>query len=99
MQIDGGLSPRQRVLSAIRCEPISGRTPCVSANQTATLEQMEATGAYWPEAHYSAEKMAALALAAHTILGLDAVKVPFCQTVEAEALGCQIRDGYPCPPL
>ncbi len=37
--------------------------------------------------------MAKLALAAHTMLGFDAVRVPFCQTFEAHALGCKIKSG------
>ena len=37
--------------------------------------------------------MAKLAMAAHTILGFDAVRVPFCQTFEAHALGCMIKPG------
>jgi [methyl-Co(III) methanol-specific corrinoid protein]:coenzyme M methyltransferase len=37
--------------------------------------------------------MAKLALASHTVLGFDAVRVPFCQTFEAHALGCKIKPG------
>jgi [methyl-Co(III) methanol-specific corrinoid protein]:coenzyme M methyltransferase len=37
--------------------------------------------------------MAKQALAAYTVLGFDAVRVPFCQTFEAEALGCKIKSG------
>lgn len=69
------------------------RCPVFCANQTATHEQMEALQAFWPEAHYKAETMAILAEGAHSILGFDAVRVPFCQTIEAEALGCAIKDG------
>lgn len=63
------------------------------ANQTATYEQMEALQAFWPEAHYKAESMAKLAEGAHSMIGFDAVRVPFCQTIEAEALGCEIKEG------
>jgi [methyl-Co(III) methanol-specific corrinoid protein]:coenzyme M methyltransferase len=37
--------------------------------------------------------MAKQALAAHTVLGFDAVRVPFSQTFEAEALGCTLKSG------
>jgi len=67
--------------------------PVLSVCQYATYELMEKTGAYWPEAHYDAEKMAQLAVAGSTILGLDAVRVPFCQTVEPEAYGASIHEG------
>lgn len=67
--------------------------PVFCANQTATYEQMESFQAFWPEAHHDAELMALLAEGAYSILGFDAVRVPFCQTIEAEALGCPIKDG------
>jgi [methyl-Co(III) methanol-specific corrinoid protein]:coenzyme M methyltransferase len=54
---------------------------------------MEAVQAFWPEAHENGETMAKLALATHTVLGFDAVRVPFCQTFEAHALGCKIKPG------
>lgn len=69
------------------------RMPCFCVNGTPTYDQMERVGAYWPEAHERAEDMAKLALAAHTVLGFDAVRVPFCQTFEAEALGCKVKSG------
>ncbi len=37
--------------------------------------------------------MARLVLAAHSVLGLDTVRIPFCQTFEAEALGCTLMEG------
>jgi [methyl-Co(III) methanol-specific corrinoid protein]:coenzyme M methyltransferase len=39
--------------------------------------------------------MAKQAMAAHTVLWFDAIRVPFCQTIEAEALGCKIKPGGP----
>jgi len=69
------------------------RIPVFCANQTATYEQMEKLQAFWPEAHFHWQPMAALAEGAHTIVGFDAVRVPFCQTIEAEALGCPLKDG------
>ncbi|MCK5433813.1 MAG: MtaA/CmuA family methyltransferase [Dehalococcoidales bacterium] len=69
------------------------RMPCFGANSTVTYEQMEKVGAFWPEGHEKGEAMAKQALAAYTISGFDAVRVPFCQTFEAEALGCKIHPG------
>lgn len=37
--------------------------------------------------------MAKQAMPAYTMIGFDAVRVPFCQTFEAEALGCKIKSG------
>ncbi|MBC7327294.1 MtaA/CmuA family methyltransferase [bacterium] len=64
--------------------------PCLSANPTPTFEQMNAVGVYFPEAHKDPEKMATLAMAGHKLVGFDAVRIPFCQTIEAEAFGCEV---------
>ena len=67
--------------------------PAVCFTQTATVEQMEACGAFWPEAHADATKMATLAEAGHTVIGFEAVRVPFDITAEAELFGCGIKAG------
>ena len=54
---------------------------------------MEACGAFWPEANNDAEKMATLAEAGHTVVGFEAVSVPFDITAEAQFFGCEIKDG------
>lgn len=69
------------------------RMPCFGANSTVTYDQMEKVQAFWPEGHADGEIMAKQSLAAHTVLGFDAVRVPFSQTFEAEALGCKIKPG------
>ncbi len=67
--------------------------PSACFTQTATVEQMEACGAYWPDAHEDAEKMATLAEAGHTVIGFEAVRVPFDITAEAELFNCGIKAG------
>jgi [methyl-Co(III) methanol-specific corrinoid protein]:coenzyme M methyltransferase len=54
---------------------------------------MDKVGAYWPDGHDKGEVMAQQAMAAYTVLGFDAVRVPFCQTFEAVALGCKRKPG------
>jgi len=92
------MNNRERVMAALNGEA-TDRAPVFSANQTATYEQMVETGAEWPDAHQQAEPMATLALGAHMILGFDAVRVPYCQTMESEALGSTVkyagREGIP----
>ncbi|MCQ1537325.1 MtaA/CmuA family methyltransferase [Methanosarcina sp. KYL-1] len=85
-------TPKERLYRALRKQPVD-RMPAVCFTQTATVEQMEACGAYWPEAHEDAEKMATLAEAGHTVIGLEAVRVPFDITAEAELFGCGIKAG------
>lgn len=86
------MKPKERFLAALWGKE-TDRISVFCANQTATYEQMERLGVYWPEANYRAEPMARLAVGAFSILGFDAVRVPFCQTIEAEALGCTLKEG------
>jgi [methyl-Co(III) methanol-specific corrinoid protein]:coenzyme M methyltransferase len=86
------MNSKERVMAVINHQK-PDRMPCFGANSMATYEQMEAVQAFWPKAHEDGEAMAKLALASHTVLGFDAVRVPFCQTFEARALGCKIKPG------
>ena len=86
------MTPKERVMSVFNHQK-ADRMPCFCANGTPTYEQMEKVGAFWPEAHEKAEDMAKLAIAAYSVLGFDAVRAPFCQTFEAEALGCTVKKG------
>ena len=83
---------KERVMKIFNHEK-PDRMPCFCANSTPTYEQMEKVGAFWPEGHERAEDMAKLAIAAYTVLGFDAIRAPFCQTFEAEALGCKVKLG------
>jgi len=83
-------TPKKRVLSAIAGGRVD-RVPATSVSQTGTYEQMEKIGVWWPEAHLNAEGMARLAMAAYELTGLETARVPFEQTVEAEAMGCKLR--------
>ncbi|MDD3248269.1 MAG: MtaA/CmuA family methyltransferase [Methanosarcina sp.] len=85
-------TPKERLYRALRKQPVD-RMPAVCFTQTATVEQMEACGAFWPEAHADATKMATLAEAGHTLIGFEAVRVPFDITAEAELFGCGIKAG------
>jgi len=86
------MNAKERVMSVLNHQT-PDRMPCFGANSTVTYDQMEKVQSFWPEAHENGEAMAKLALAAHSVLGFDAVRVPFCQTFEAEALGCTIKPG------
>lgn len=86
------MNSKERVMAVINHQT-PDRMPCFGANCMATYEQMEKVQAFWPKAHEDGETMARLALASHTVLGFDAVRVPFCQTFEARALGARIKPG------
>ena len=86
-----GKTKKERVLGVLRGE--KEKAAALSVCQYATYELMEKTGAYWPEAHYEAEPMAKLAAGGATVIGFGAVRVPYCQTVEAEIYGAKTKDG------
>ncbi len=86
------MNSKERVMAVLNHQK-PDRMPCFGANSTVTYEQMEKAGAYWPEGHSEAEPMAKQAMAAYTVLGFDAVRLPFCQTFEAVALGCTRKPG------
>lgn len=92
------MNSKERMMAALVGQPVD-RVPVFAVNQTGTYALMDATGAEWPAAHQQAEPMATLAWGAYEVLGWDAVRVPYCQTVEAEALGCTVkyagREGIP----
>jgi len=67
------------------------RVPCINTVSVATIEFMQATEAFWPDAHFDPEKMAKLAAAAHKLCGLDMITVPFDMTLEAELRGAKIE--------
>jgi len=54
---------------------------------------MKETSVYFPHAHTDPQKMFALALAGHTILGLDVVMPLFSVCHEAAAMGCSVNWG------
>ena len=86
------MNAKERVMAVINHQK-PDRMPCFGANSTVTYEQMEKVSSYWPEGHNDGEAMAKQALAAYSVLGFDAVRLPFCQTFEAVALGCKRKPG------
>ncbi|MGB9928585.1 MAG: methylcobamide:CoM methyltransferase MtaA [Methanosarcina sp.] len=83
---------KERFENALKGQPID-MTPVCSVTQTGTVELMDMTGAYWPQANYESEKMAALAFAGYEIAGFENVRCPFDTTVLAETLGCTVEEG------
>ncbi|MGB9682943.1 MAG: MtaA/CmuA family methyltransferase [bacterium] len=80
-------------MKALLGSKLIDKVPVACVNQTVTIEQIKRLDVHFPSAHIDPEKMAKLSIGAVEILGLDNVRVPFCQTVEAEALGCKVNLG------
>lgn len=80
------MNERDRLLAVLEHRPVD-RVPVVSPTQTGTVDLMKATGAFWPQANEKADLMFRLALAAHTVAGLEGCRVPFDAAVDASAFG------------
>jgi [methyl-Co(III) methanol-specific corrinoid protein]:coenzyme M methyltransferase len=83
---------RKLFLDAVRAK----QTPCnIFGTPTSIVCQdlMKETGVYFPDAHTEAEKMFALALAGHALLGFDVVMPLFSVCHEAAAMGCRVNWG------
>ncbi|MFA9496213.1 MAG: MtaA/CmuA family methyltransferase [Candidatus Bathyarchaeota archaeon] len=88
------MTPKKRLFNALNDKPID-RVPtfCSGCSQTVTLESMEEIGVYWPEAHSNPSKMAELSMSTYDHNGLEVAGVPYCLSIEAEALGCLTEIG------
>lgn len=89
------LTPRERFIRAARGEAVD-RPPCVCPGgmmNAVIRDVMERSGCGWPESHSDAEKMAKLSLAMYREGCFENCGVPFCMTVEAEAMGASVDMG------
>ena len=67
------LSPKRRFLSGLFGGRKDDRPPVGNPTSIVSLELMEKTGIYFPEAHLDPKRMAELASAGHEILGFDSI--------------------------
>ena len=89
------MTPKERLYAAARRHPTE-RPPCICPGGMMNMmfrEIMEASGWRWPEAHMDAHQMAGLAIALNKAGGFENYGVPFCMTVEAEAMGAEVNMG------
>ncbi len=89
------MNPRERLQAAAHREKVD-RAPCVCPGGMMNMivqEIMQKSRCLWPEAHSDALKMAELTYALHEAGGFENYGVPFCLTVEAEAMGAQVNMG------
>ena len=92
------MTGRERVLAALRREPVD-RTPVCNPTSVATVELMDLVAAPFPEANRKPELMARLAATGYTELGFDTIMPVFTIIQESSALGCKIqweqKDNWP----
>ncbi len=90
----GEMTPRKRALLCMTGNKAKAdRISCLDPLTTCTVDQMNAVGAPFPEAHTNPDLAFKLAAAAWTVVGLEGFKMPFDLCVEAEALGAKLNWG------
>ncbi len=80
---------KERFLAALYGHPVD-RPPVAAVTTGITVEMQQRVGIHWPEAHRHADQLAGLAEAIHLCTETECIKLPFCMTVEVEALGATV---------
>lgn len=83
------MDAKERIRKAMHQEP-TDRPPCICPGgmmNMITTDLMDEANVSWPEAHLNARMMADLAEANYEKGCFENVGVPFCMTIEAEAMG------------
>lgn len=89
------LTPKERLELALKRESVD-RPPCICPGGMMNMiveEVMDLTGCKWPEAHIDPKLMSDLAAGVYENGGFENVGVPFCMTIEAEAMGAEVFLG------
>jgi [methyl-Co(III) methanol-specific corrinoid protein]:coenzyme M methyltransferase len=88
-------SPKRRFLSGLFGGRKGDRISVANPTSIVSVELMEKTGIFFPDAHLDPVKMAELAAGGYEILGFDSIMPEFSVQQEAEALGCLVDWGSP----
>jgi [methyl-Co(III) methanol-specific corrinoid protein]:coenzyme M methyltransferase len=89
------MNERERLLEAMKINK-TDRPPCICPGGMMNMivrELVEDKELTWPDAHIDGEKMAKLAIKSHRVGSFENYGVPFCMTVEAEAMGAEVSLG------
>lgn len=89
------MTEKERLWKAMHHQE-TDRPPCICPGgmmNMITTDLMDAAGVSWPEAHMDPDRMARLALANYEQGCFENVGVPFCMTIEAEAMGAKVTMG------
>ncbi len=88
-------TPHNLVMSYIHGGRQGERPVAINPTSVACRDLMEASGAWFPEAHLNPEAMARLALAGHELAGFDSVMPEYSVHQESAALGSEMDWGAP----
>jgi [methyl-Co(III) methanol-specific corrinoid protein]:coenzyme M methyltransferase len=86
---------KDRLFAAAKKQAVD-KPPCICPGGMMNMisrDIMLKSGCFWPEAHMDPEKMAGLTYALNEAGGFENYGVPFCMTIEAEALGAKVNMG------
>lgn len=89
------MNQKERLLNTLGARPVD-RAPFICPGGMMTMivtDVMDAVGCSWPQAHIDSKKMAELTIGANRLAGIENVGLPFCMTVEAEAMGAGVELG------
>ena len=86
---------KERLFAAAKKQEVD-KPPCICPGGMMNMisrDIMLKSGCFWPEAHTDPEKMAGLTFALNEAGGFENYGVPFCMTIEAEAMGAEVNMG------
>ena len=89
------MNPRERLLGALNGGALD-RVPCICPGGMMNMivtELMEKTNIVWPDAHTDVDMMSELAKSVYEYGMFENYGVPFCMTVEVEAMGAEVNLG------
>jgi len=89
------MTQKERLLNTLAGRAVDG-APFICPGGMMTMivtDVMDAVETFWPEAHSDPAKMAELTLGANRLSGIENLGLPFCMTVEAEAMGAAVDLG------
>jgi [methyl-Co(III) methanol-specific corrinoid protein]:coenzyme M methyltransferase len=89
------MDPKTRLLEAMKKNKVD-RPPCICPGGMMNMivrELVEDKELTWPDAHTNGEKMAKLARKSYDAGSFENYGVPFCMTIEAEAMGAKVSLG------
>ena len=86
------MNTKEKILATLRGAKPDGRVIWVPTVGV-TVEAMKKVDAGWPASHWDAKKMAKAAASTFELTGVPCCTVPFCLTLEGEALGAPLDKG------
>ncbi|WP_350342314.1 MtaA/CmuA family methyltransferase [Proteinivorax tanatarense] len=89
------LDSKQRLIKTLKLETVD-RAPCICPGgmmNNVVEEVMDKSESLWPKAHQDAFLMAKLAKGVYNQEAFENYGVPFCMTIEAEAMGAEVFLG------